>query len=199
MLKRKPFYFLRHGQTEWNRLNLMQGQTDTPLNPTGLDQAESAARFLSKRKITPIITSPLRRARQTAELISSRINAPVLVIKDLGECAFGVYERHPPGPWRDEWFAGAEVPGTESFKSFIARSLAGLNAALAYGGRPLIVAHGGTFWAIRRYALAGKLARAENCAVMALAPPKSERARKWGLKLLFSPEKADTPSVHIDT
>lgn len=189
MLKRTPFYFLRHGETEWNRLHLMQGQTDTPLNPTGIVQAEAVARFLAKRKITSIITSPLRRARHTAEVISARINAPILPLKDLSECAFGVYEGHPAGPWRDEWFAGKDLPGAESFKDFLARSLAGLNAALSYGGRPLIIAHGGTFWAVRRYALNGQLVKAANCELFALAPPKSDAARKWRLKRLFLPEE----------
>lgn len=166
----------------------MQGQTDTPLNPNGIIQAEAVAQFLLKRKITAVVSSPLRRARNTAELISARINAPMLVINDLRECAFGVYEGHPPGPWRDEWFGGAQVHGAESFSDFLARSLAGLNAALAYGGRPLVVAHGGTFWAVRRYALGGRLIRAGNCELFALGPPKSEAGKRWSLKQLFVPE-----------
>lgn len=190
MLTRAPFYFLRHGETEWNRLHLMQGQTDTPLNPTGVMQAEAAARFIAKRKITAIASSPLRRARVTAELISARINVPLVVIKDLAECNFGVYEGHPAGPWRDGWFAGTPVQGAETFDDFIERSAKGLNAALAYGGRPLVIGHGGTFWAIRRYALNGQLVRVGNCELFALAPPKTARAKKWGLKHLFSPEES---------
>jgi probable phosphoglycerate mutase len=193
MLARNQFYFLRHGETEWNRLHLMQGQTDTPLNPHGIVQTEAAATVLMKRKVTAICTSPLRRARHTAELISARINVPMLVIKDLGECAFGAYEGHPAGPWRDAWFAGAEIPGAERFEDFLDRSLHGLNAALAYGGRPLIVAHGGTFWAVRRYALGGDMVRAANCELFALSPPRSETARKWRIKRLFVPE--DNPAA----
>ncbi|MSQ85383.1 MAG: histidine phosphatase family protein [Alphaproteobacteria bacterium] len=62
MLTPAPFYFIRHGETDWNKLKLMQGQTDTPLNATGIFQAEAAAEIVSTRKIVTICTSPLRRA-----------------------------------------------------------------------------------------------------------------------------------------
>lgn len=188
MFARSPFYFLRHGETDWNRLHLMQGQTDTPLNPTGIVQAEAVAQFLSTRRITAVCTSPLRRARHTAELIATRINAPLLVIKDLGECHFGPYEGHPSGPWREAWFQGGTIPGAETFAGFLERSVRGINAALAYRGRVLVVAHGGTFWAVRRYALDGAQMKAGNCELMALSPPRTKTSEKWRLKRLFSPD-----------
>jgi probable phosphoglycerate mutase len=189
MLDPTPFYFLRHGETDWNRLHLMQGQTDTPLNPNGVVQAEAAAQFLTSRKITAVCSSPLRRARATAELICARVNAPLVVINDLRECSYGSYEGHPNGPWREAWFQGARIPGGEMFEDFLERSVRGLNAALSYRGRVLVVAHGGTFWAIRRYALNGAQVRAGNCELMALTPPR-EPESSWRLKRLFSAETA---------
>ncbi|MCB2107975.1 MAG: histidine phosphatase family protein [Rhodobacteraceae bacterium] len=193
MIDRLPFYFLRHGETDWNRLHLMQGQTDTPLNPHGVVQSEAAAQYLSSRKITAVCTSPLRRARSTAELISARVNAPLVVINDLRECNYGTYEGHPSGPWREDWFKGAPIPEGELFDDFLERSVRGINAALAYRGRVLIVAHGGTFWAIRRYALDGAQLKAGNCELMALAPPGDDGG-PWNCKRLFM---ADT-SIDAD-
>jgi len=189
MIVRSPFYFLRHGETDWNRLHLMQGQTDTPLNPSGIVQAEAAARFLSNRRVTAVCSSPLRRARHTAELIATRINAPLLVIKDLSECHFGPYEGHPSGPWREAWFQGAHIPGAETFEGFLDRAVRGINAALSYRGRVLVVGHGGTFWAIRRFALEGMQMKAGNCELLALSPPRTEAAQRWRMKRLFSPDE----------
>jgi broad specificity phosphatase PhoE len=64
-LQRVPFWFLRHGETDWNAQGLSQGNVDIPLNPTGLAQARSAAERLHNRGIATIVASPLSRARDT--------------------------------------------------------------------------------------------------------------------------------------
>ncbi len=146
MLTPAPFYFIRHGETDWNKLKLMQGQTDTPLNATGIFQAEAAAEIISTRKIVTICTSPLRRARQTAELISAKSSAPSIVtVAGLMEANFGSYEGHPSGPWRDEWLKGGEIPNGEDYEAFVERSLQAINECLQHPGPVLIVSHGGCF------------------------------------------------------
>jgi probable phosphoglycerate mutase len=65
-----PFYFIRHGQTDWNLKHMIQGHTDIPLNETGIDQAKAAIAFLTNQGITQIISSPLLRAHKTAEIIN---------------------------------------------------------------------------------------------------------------------------------
>ena len=62
---------LRHGETDWNAQGLSQGNVDIPLNPTGLAQARSAALRLRNRGIATIVSSPLSRARVTAEIAAS--------------------------------------------------------------------------------------------------------------------------------
>jgi len=195
MITPTPFYFLRHGETDWNKLRLMQGQTETALNTTGIFQAEAASQFLAKRKIATICTSPLRRARHTADIIAKQHpGANVVEIDDLKESNFGSYEGHPSGPWREAWMKGEELPGAELFEDFLERCLSAINRALENPGPVLIVSHGGVFYAIRRWALGGAAVRTGNCELMALAPPKA-RDEKWKLKRVFAPEGLDAVLV----
>jgi broad specificity phosphatase PhoE len=62
-------YFVRHGETEYNVLNLMQGHMDIPLNENGINQAKIAREELKDLKIDEIYSSPLIRAYKTAEII----------------------------------------------------------------------------------------------------------------------------------
>jgi broad specificity phosphatase PhoE len=69
-----PFYFVRHGQTDWNKMyQVLCDQDDIPLNETGLLQAAEARDTLRNRAITKIYSSPLARAKQTAEIINQSL------------------------------------------------------------------------------------------------------------------------------
>ena len=94
-----PFWFLRHGETDWNAQRLSQGKTDIPLNGNGLRQAERAARTLTGTTITTIVASPLSRARVTAETVAARLGLPVQLDDELREVNFGEQEGHPMGDW----------------------------------------------------------------------------------------------------
>src|ERR1700749_3281073 len=86
------FWFLRHGETDWNAQNLSQGSVDIPLNETGLAQARSASLLLRNRGIRAIIASPLSRARVTAEIAAAELGLPLQIDDGLREVAFGVQE-----------------------------------------------------------------------------------------------------------
>ncbi len=88
----QSFYFIRHGQTDWNLKGLWQGQTDIPLNETGLKQAQNTAQRLKNRGITRVISSPLSRAFRTAEIIATHIGATLETDPRLKERYFGSYE-----------------------------------------------------------------------------------------------------------
>ena len=85
-------YLMRHGQTDWNIVHRMQGRSDIPLNATGLKQARAAAHGMDELPIDRILTSPLRRARQTAQAVAAGRGVPVLVEDDIIEMAFGELE-----------------------------------------------------------------------------------------------------------
>ncbi len=148
----KPFYYLRHGETEWNRLRLCQGSADIPLNAEGRRQARAARDVLAGVHVATICASPLGRARETAEIVRCALEAPIVVIDGLGEIDFGAFEGQHIGEWWREWLAGAAPVGVEPYEAFMARALAAVNTALSHPGPVLIVGHGGVYWSVQRHA-----------------------------------------------
>ena len=67
------FWFLRHGETDWNAQGISQGNVDIPLNAVGVAQARAAAEKLRNRGIATIVASPLSRARVTAEFVGEAL------------------------------------------------------------------------------------------------------------------------------
>lgn len=85
---------MRHGETVWNSENKVLGRTDIPLTENGKEQAESVARLLSSENIDVIFTSPLLRAHDTSNIVSSMQETicPVIVKNCLIEQDFGIFE-----------------------------------------------------------------------------------------------------------
>ena len=146
-----PFWFLRHGETDWNAQGLSQGATDIALNGVGIDQARrAAATFVAGIEVTTIIASPLIRARVTAETVGAALHLPVSFDAGLQEVAFGEQEGQPMGDWYDDWIAGGYTPkGGETFAQLYERAVAAVNRATALPGPVLVVAHGALFRALR--------------------------------------------------
>lgn len=82
-------YLVRHGETDWNRAQRLQGTTDTPLNQTGLDQARRVSRWFGTPRAPHVVTSPLARARQTAVSIARRSGCALTVDPALIEIDHG--------------------------------------------------------------------------------------------------------------
>lgn len=82
----------RHGQTDWNVKGKIQGLTDIELNETGIKQAEDTREKLLNENIDVIISSPLKRARKTAEIIAKGRNIPLLIDPRITERCFGKFE-----------------------------------------------------------------------------------------------------------
>jgi probable phosphoglycerate mutase len=152
MLDRKPFYFLRHGQTDWNARRIVQGRTDVPLNATGMGQADVAKTLLAGVPVTTICASPLGRALETAKTVNQALQSQLVIIDELQECFFGEAEGELyTGNSYDELIHSAGGYGGEPYEAFAARALAGANKALAHPGPVLIVAHGGIFHALQSH------------------------------------------------
>jgi probable phosphoglycerate mutase len=144
------FWFLRHGETDWNAQDLSQGSVDIPLNETGLAQARSAALLLRDQGIVSLICSPLSRARATADIVASALGLPVQVEHDLREVSFGVQEGKPMTEWFTDWVLGRLTPaGGESFAALTQRSVAVVNRCTQRPPVVLVVGHGGMFRALR--------------------------------------------------
>ena len=69
-------YIMRHGRTDWNERNKLQGRTDIPLNAAGRKMAEEAAAVYKNVPLDVCYCSPLARARQTAEIFLKNRNIP---------------------------------------------------------------------------------------------------------------------------
>ena len=87
-------YLIRHGQSESNLAGIFTGQSDTKLTDLGLRQAEHTAEYLSRFPITKIYSSPLIRARQTAEVFAGRVGLPILESDAFKELNAGLWEGH---------------------------------------------------------------------------------------------------------
>ncbi len=175
MLSRSSFFFLRHGETDWNREHRAQGQKDVPLNAAGLEQANQASRLVAGLNIGTICTSPLRRAVDTAEILQGTLGCALEVIDELKECSWGVREGQVKEQWFDDWKFGCAVPqGAESYESFLRRALLGLNIALRRPGPVLLVSHGGIYWAVQKYAALGDELDIPNAVPVRHDPPRPD-------------------------
>jgi len=85
-------FLIRHGETEASVLKWLCGRTDVPLTDGGIRQIQGIAAFLSGRKPAVIYTSPLLRARQSAEILRSRFGVTIVEDRDLREVDFGDWE-----------------------------------------------------------------------------------------------------------
>ncbi|HMA81969.1 MAG TPA: histidine phosphatase family protein [Candidatus Binatia bacterium] len=128
---------VRHGATDWNLQGRCQGSTDRDLSEVGLRQAAQAAALLSGEPIRAIYSSNLRRARQTAEVISQPHNLPVMIEHGVRELDHGELEGLTFNEikesyseflirWRSEP-AEIRVPGGERLADVAERAWNGLN------------------------------------------------------------------------
>ena len=88
-------FLVRHGETDHNAKKLLVSITYVPLNEKGREQARLLAKRLKNEQIDVIISSPLSRARETAEIIAEQHGKKVIVSKELIERNFGALEREP--------------------------------------------------------------------------------------------------------
>lgn len=160
----RSFYFVRHGETDWNKAERMQGWSDIPLNETGRAQARTVAPSLSAHPIDVFISSPLDRAKETATLLNTHLKKPVVFDERLKERRFGILEGmswSEADAWRTQAKSdpsrvceanGYPLPdNAEPYEDFKLRIVSALQEHMqAYPEQNLIfVAHGGVYRALR--------------------------------------------------
>ena len=191
--KRTRLVLVRHGRTASNAAGRIQGRTDVPLDPTGLDEAQAVARALRRFGAAALYTSPLSRARETAAIIGRELNLMPQVWDDLTEYEFGqMAERNLEDlgavnprlyaeldAWldagRDDPMLRPEIPGAEPLDAFAARIAAfwAHVEAAHRGGTAIAVTHGGVLRGMFTLAAGGDLRRhspfwADNCSISVL-------------------------------
>jgi broad specificity phosphatase PhoE len=153
-------YLVRHGENLANiTKEFSYRAVDYPLTPKGILQAEQTAEYFADGSIDAIYTSPLLRARQTAEILTRRIAVPVHLREELREINVGSLEgASTPENWAlyhrisAAWYAGqAEVafPDGEDLRMVAARFLSCVGEVVAthLSGSAVIVGHGGVYTA----------------------------------------------------
>lgn len=88
-------YVMRHGETDWNVKGMLQGRTDIPLNARGEMAAKLTKKGLNDVTFDIAFSSPLERARRTAEILLEGQNIPIFVDERIIEIGFGKYEGMP--------------------------------------------------------------------------------------------------------
>jgi uncharacterized phosphatase len=153
---------LRHGQTDWNINFLLQGVTDIPMNQTGIEQVKLAAQAIRAEDWDVVLTSPLSRARQTAEIIASQHGYTEIIEQELLiERSFGEAEGLSHEQWRAKYSNLDVIPGGESRTQLADRSkllLETISKELA-GKRILAISHGALIRALIAIASNNELPR----------------------------------------
>ena len=161
--------FIRHGETDWNRIRRIQGHLDIPLATTGVEQAQRLARRFADEagqggRLDAIYSSDLQRAQQTARPIAAALGLPLQLREGLRERQYGAFqgydkeeiaERYPDE--YEHWQtrdAGFAPPAGESMRAFYHRVMDAIAPLVAAhpGGRIACVAHGGVLDCVYRFA-----------------------------------------------
>jgi broad specificity phosphatase PhoE len=152
----------RHGQTDWNVDMRLQGISDIPLNDSGIQQVEVAAKALVNTNWNRLLSSPLDRARKSAEILNATLKMESAEIHELLiERSFGVAEGLSYDLWRDKYSSGEHADGSESLTDLTARAqmlLADLVTRYP-GERVLTVSHGALIRRIINLVSEGELPR----------------------------------------
>ena len=141
---------VRHGETDWNVALRYQGNTDIPLNATGLHQADLVADVVAAEPWDAIVSSPLSRAYSTAEAIARATGlSPIHTDPDLQERAYGAAEGMTHAERESHW-SGDDWPGKEDPDAFQERAMAALARIVERfpGQRVIVTSHGGVINAV---------------------------------------------------
>jgi broad specificity phosphatase PhoE len=166
---------LRHGQTDWNIDLRLQGTADIPMNAFGIAQVESAAVELTQHGWDLVLSSPLGRAKQSAEIVSKVLGIKEVTIEPLLlERSFGIGEGLTYAEWGEKYSKLDEIPGAESASEVARRSRLLLEHITTqfHGAKVLAVSHGALIRFVLSEVTEGKV------------PPPGERLQNASLHTL---------------
>ncbi len=188
----KPFYFVRHGQSEANAAQIMcGGGVDTPLTALGRTQAQQAA--LQAIGLSPkpsvIISSTMVRARDTAAALAQQLKMPLHdTVHNLREHDVGDLEGMPYHEAPDVFGHDAiDPPNGETRVQFDSRVGTALANILHAHHHPMIVAHGGVAWAFARVHGIKPINHAENACIYYFTPSTTTHT-PWQVQVIGRPD-----------
>jgi uncharacterized phosphatase len=137
-------YLIRHGETDWNLQGRFQGREDIALNENGILQARRCAKAMEGEDFKAIISSPLIRAKKTAQIIAEGLAIEQLIIEDnLTERDFSKVSGLTPKE-REAFYASGEKDDKEPFEDLCKRMMSSIHkyAELNYENNIIMVSHG---------------------------------------------------------
>ncbi len=156
-------YVVRHGETDWNKIQRLQGNKDISLNKNGIEQVKNIREEIKNYKIDLIFCSTLKRAKQTADIINEYLNCEIIYTDALKERYYGNFE----GTTKNEYTKDIKIQsglifnynvnikykGIEPIKDFCNRVWNFLDVLKTkYNDKNiLLVTHGGTIAIINTY------------------------------------------------
>lgn len=155
MTTKTELLLIRHGETEYNKKSIIQGQVDTELNESGIKKAAETAQFLENYQFDHIYSSDLKRAKKTASFIADKLNLEIKESPKIREIDFGEWEglkleeiaaQDPENmaAWKNDPLSNG-APGGENITEFIKRINSFFDQLLEKhkGEKLIVVTHGG--------------------------------------------------------
>jgi broad specificity phosphatase PhoE len=145
---KKKILLVRHGTTEYNETDRLQGRIDNPLNGTGRGEVERLAARLKSEPFDAVYSSPLKRALETAAILNRGHDRPLTVVDEFSEIDLGDWEGLVYSRVREQfpeihqrWISDPDfpVPGGESFGAVCARTRTGLEKVLQNGQQNILI------------------------------------------------------------
>ncbi|MEK7340169.1 MAG: histidine phosphatase family protein [Candidatus Rhabdochlamydia sp.] len=169
--RRTPFYFLRHGETDHNVHGIYDDFTEIHLNENGKKQALEIHKIFRSIPIITVCSSPLLRVQQTKNIVLENKSVQDIILDELREC--------PSALWR--LFLAAEIRELtigewDLINEFTYRVKNGLEKALEYNAPILLIAHGGTYWALAHLLHLQGDPKIGNCVLTHIIP---EGSKTW--------------------
>jgi len=137
-------YLIRHGETDWNRQGRFQGREDIPLNENGIEQAKKCGQALQGEHFAAIITSPLVRAKKTAEIIADCVGAKKIIEEErIIERDFSKVSGMTPKE-REAFYTSGQEDDKEPWEDLCKRMMLSITkyATLFYNENILMISHG---------------------------------------------------------
>jgi len=144
---KKKFYFIRHGETDFNKEKRYTGLFDIPLNKKGIQQVKESLHLLNEQNISVIYSSPLKRALETANIISQYLKIPIIVVNSFKERNFGILQTKKKLSYKKRYFYRGQT-----LYEHQRNTVKGFNK-INSKNNILIVAHSGTYKALHKHIL----------------------------------------------
>ncbi|MBP1913866.1 putative phosphatase [Lederbergia galactosidilyticus] len=174
---------VRHGETDWNAMGKIQGRTDIPLNSIGKRQARECGEHLACSHWDRVITSPLKRAKQTAEIINTSRQLPLIEMEEFVERGYGEAEGMSKDERLDK-FPNGHIPKQEERSVLNERVMQGLEKIQQRypNDKIILVAHGAVINTILAIFSDGKIGSGKTKLVNACISHLHFLENQWRIK-----------------